>query len=235
MLLTIIVPAYNEAPTINRVIDCLETTSLPDGFEREIIIINDGSYDATSEFLQRYASRHIIINQANAGKGAAVRKGFFLSKGDLIIVQDADLEQNPDNFSDLVKPILAGESDVVFGSRFSGTYRPKSIKMYLHYSINKFFTFVVSILTGYQITDVWTGYKMYSRSALNAILPSLTSDGIEFELEVAILLAKNGLHVSEVPISYDPRWYSEGKKTNWRQALFSLRKLFFFYFQKLNK
>jgi glycosyltransferase involved in cell wall biosynthesis len=232
-LLTIIIPVFNEEATINQVINCLENSRLPDGFEREIIIINDGSSDKTFELIGCYSDRHIVINQANSGKGAAVRKGFYLSKGDFIVVQDADLEQNPDDFSNLIQPILAGASDVVFGSRFAGAYRPESTKMYLHYLVNKFFTSMVIVFTGYKITDVWTGYKMYSRKAINIILPSLTSDGIEFELEVAILLAKNGLRVSDVPIAYHPRWYEEGKKTNWRQAVTSMRKLLAFYFRKL--
>lgn len=232
-LLSIIVPVFNEERTVKQVIERIETSALPGGFDREIIIINDGSTDATPSIISEFADKHIVINSENTGKGGAVRKGFFCCKGDFIVIQDADLEQNPDDFGELIKPIVAGEADVVFGSRFLGTYRPLSLLMNLHYLTNKFFTHVTNVLTGYSTTDVWTGYKMYSRKALDGILPHLKSDGIEFELEVAVLLAKKGFRVKDVPISYVPRWYAEGKKTNWRQALVSLRRLFHFSMRKV--
>ncbi|RTL56008.1 MAG: glycosyltransferase family 2 protein [Rhodocyclaceae bacterium] len=225
-ILSIIVPAYNEERTIQQVIERIQTSKLPENFTREIIIINDGSTDLTRTIVDSYAERHTVIHSINTGKGGAVRKGFHLSKGDYIVVQDADLEQNPDDFVDLIKPIADGQADVVFGSRFLGSYRPISLLMNLHYLTNKAFTVIANVITGYRTTDVWTGYKMYSRRALDAILPALTADGIEFELEVTVLLSKKGMRVADVPISYVPRWYAEGKKTNWRQALVSLRKLF---------
>lgn len=189
-LLSIIVPVYNEELTILQVIERIQASKLPEGFEREIIIINDGSTDRTQSLLENYSERHTVIHSANTGKGGAVRKGFKLAKGDYIVVQDADLEQNPDDFGTLIQPISAGQADVVFGSRFLGAYRPISLLMNLHYLINKMFTWITNILTGYRTTDVWTGYKMYSRRALDAILPALTADGIEFELEVAVLLER---------------------------------------------
>ena len=224
-LLSIIIPVYNEEKTIKQVIDRIQAVQLPKGFNREIIVINDGSNDGTPEILKEFAATCSVIHSNNTGKGGAVRKGFALSKGDYIVVQDADLEQNPNDFEGLIEPILMGNADVVFGSRFLGTYRPLSVVMNLHYLINKIFTFVTNLLTGYLSTDVWTGYKMYSRRALDSILPSLTSNGIEFELEVVVLLSKKGFKVVDVPISYVPRWYADGKKTDWRQALISFREL----------
>lgn len=221
-ILSIIVPVYNEERTILQVIERLEASILPEGIDREIIIINDGSVDATRSLLEPISRRHTVIHSDNTGKGGAVRKGFHLSKGDFIVVQDADLEQNPDDFGVLIAPILYRQADVVFGSRFMGAYKPLSLLMNIHYLMNKLFTVITNLLTGYKTTDVWTGYKMYSRNSLNGILPHLCADGIEFELEVAIILGKKNYKVVDVPISYVPRWYAEGKKTNWKQALVSL-------------
>lgn len=232
-LLSIVIPVYNEEKTVQEVVERVQMVELPEGFDREIIIVNDGSTDGTSIILEKFTSSCSVVHSVNTGKGGAVRKGFALSKGDLVVVQDADLEQNPSDFMNLVKPILKGNADVVFGSRFLGEYQPLSLVMNLHYLTNKLFTLITNILTGYRCTDVWTGYKMYSRKALDSILPHLTSNGIEFELEVVVLLSKKGFKVVDVPISYVPRWYAEGKKTDWRQALVSLRELFKFSCRKI--
>lgn len=232
-LLSVIIPAYNEAGTVAQVISRVEACNLPDGFAREIIVINDGSTDQTAAALKPFEGRHKILHTANSGKGGACRKGFSICGGDFIIVQDADLEQNPDDFSQLLRPILADTADVVFGSRFLGPYRASSPKMIVHYGINRLFTFATNLITGYRTSDVWTGYKMYSRKALDALLPHLKSNGIEFELEVAVLLGKFGMRVADVPISYVPRWYSEGKKTDWRQATRSVGKLMKFRLRKV--
>ena len=233
-LLSIIIPVYNEAATIAQVLTRVEGSRLPDGIAREIIVINDGSTDQTAEILKQFVGRHQVIHTDNTGKGGAVRKGFSLSRGDYVVVQDADLEQDPNDFPNLLAPIIAGDVDAVFGSRFLGAYKPISLIMNLHYLSNKFFTHITNFLTGYRTSDVWTGYKMYSRKALNAVLPHLGANGIEFELEITILLGKCGMKVSDVPISYVPRWYQEGKKTNWKQALNSLRKLLGFHFRKIS-
>ncbi len=233
-VLSIIVPVYNEAPTIERVIGRIEDVALPEGFKREIIIINDGSTDGTKDLLQQFESRHRVLHTPNAGKGGAVRKGFSLATGDYIVVQDADLEQDPNDFRALLKPILDNKADVVLGSRFFGSYKPLSLVMNLHYLINKAFTGVTNLLTGYRSTDVWTGYKMYSRKALDAIAQHLRSNGIEFELEVMVLLSQHGMRVADVAISYDPRWYDQGKKTNWRQAVRSMIKLIGFRLRRVS-
>ena len=230
-LLTIIIPVYIEESTIAQVIESVETVQLPNEFTCEIIIVNDGSTDYTHSILQRFEKKHKVILSENTGKGGAVRKGFQLAKGDFIIVQDADLEQNPNDFFNLLIPILNGQADVVFGSRFLGNYRPVNLIMNTHYLINKFFTLSCNFFTGFSTSDVWTGYKMYSRHALQRILPHLKANGIEFELEVTILLGKSKLKICDVPVSYHPRWYDEGKKTNWKQAIYSYLKLIEFYFR----
>ncbi len=232
-LLTIIIPAYNEAKTIDKVVSRVENSELPQGFEREIIVINDGSTDETGKLLNKFESRHRVLHTPNAGKGGAVRKGFALCRGDFIIVQDADLEQNPDEFPMLLAPLLNKEADVVFGSRFMGTYRPPTFFMNFHFWINNAYTAIANFIMGYRTTDVWTGYKMYSRKALDAVKPHLECNGIEFELEVAVMLGKCGMRVKDIPISYAPRWYGEGKKTDWKQAIYSLRKLLGFYFRRI--
>ena len=226
--LSIIIPVYNEALTVALIIKRVEDCLLPQGFNREIIIINDGSTDGTADVLKQFEKSYVVVHTRNFGKGGAVRQGFQISKGDFIVVQDADLEQNPDDFRALLEPIVRGDADTVFGSRFLGAYTPLSLTMSAHYRVNRLFTSLTNLLTGYRITDVWTGYKMYSRKALNSILPHLKSDGIEFELEVAVILSKLNLRVADVAISYVPRWYDEGKKTNWKQAVVSFAKLLSF-------
>ncbi len=233
-LLSVVIPVYNEEGTIATVISRVENISLPAGFDREIIVIDDGSTDGTRQALQPFETKHRILHVANTGKGGAVRKGFALATGDLIIVQDADLEQDPGEFSKLMEPILANEVDVVFGSRFSGGYEPKAMTMNLHLLVNKAFTVLTNLITGYRTSDVWTGYKMYSQKALRTVLPQLKTNGIEFELEATVLLSKNKLRVKDVPISYDPRWYAEGKKTNWRQAIRAFVRLLSFRFRRID-
>src|SRR3989344_9027844 len=231
-LLSIIIPVYNERRTIAKVIERVQSVELPAGFDREIIIVNDGSTDGTREILTPFENNHQVIHQQNMGKGGATRTGFHRAKGDYIIVQDADLEQDPNDFSKLLEPILKGEADVVFGSRFMGQYKPRSLILNLHYLINKFFTIVSNVLSGYHTTDMWTGYKMYSRKALDAFLPHLTSNGVAFEPEITILLAKLGFRIADVPISFSPRWYEEGKKMNWKQAVRSFYKMIGFAFRR---
>lgn len=234
-LLSIIIPVYNERRTIAKVIERVAAAKLPAGFSREMIIVNDGSTDGTKEVLKKFELEHQIIHQQNTGKGGATRTGFRRAKGDYIIVQDADLEQDPNDFSKLLEPILQGKTDVVFGSRFMGQYKPRSFTLNLHYFINKFFTVVCNVLSGYHTTDMWTGYKMYSRRSLDAFLPHLTSNGVAFEPEITILLAKLGFRITDVPISFNPRWYEEGKKMNWQQAIRSFYKMVGFAFRRIPK
>ncbi|MBI4054037.1 MAG: glycosyltransferase family 2 protein [Candidatus Doudnabacteria bacterium] len=232
-LLSVIIPVYNERELIRKVIARVEKALLPASFEREIIIVNDGSTDGTGEVLLSLEQKYQILHQKNTGKGGAVRAGFKLAKGDYIIVQDADLEQDPNDFQALLAPVMQGKADVAFGSRFLGKYLPQALTMNLHYLLNRFFTITCNLLSGYRTSDMWTGYKMYSRKALDAILPLFKSNGIEFEPEITILLSKLGFKIMDVPISYTPRWYAEGKKTNWKQAARSYVKMLGFVFRTI--
>lgn len=223
--LSVIIVVYNEHSTVEEVIHKVEAVSI-DGMEKEILIVDDCSTDGTRDVLKKYEDRYdITYHPKNTGKGGAVRTGFSRANGDYVIVQDADVEQNPQDFPALLQPILDGKADVTFGSRFAGKYLPDSLVMSVHYKINRFFTIVCNLLTGYRTTDMWTGYKMYTRKAIDAIHPHLTSTGIEIEPEVTILLSKTGFRVVDVPITYVPRWYDEGKKTNWKQAIRSFMKM----------
>ena len=223
--LSVIIVVYNEHSTVEEVIHKVEAVSI-DGMEKEILIVDDCSTDGTRDVLKKYEDRYdITYHPKNTGKGGAVRTGFSRANGDYVIVQDADVEQNPQDFPALLQPILDGKADVTFGSRFAGKYLPDSLVMSVHYKINRFFTIVCNLLTGYCTTDMWTGYKMYTRKAIDAIHPHLTSTGIEIEPEVTILLSKTGFRVVDVPITYVPRWYDEGKKTNWKQAIRSFMKM----------
>lgn len=224
MLISIIIPVYNEMQTIKGVIENVESVQFPHGIEKEIIIVNDGSTDGTASVLEG-VTRHQVINQSNTGKGGAVRAGMLAAKGDFVIVQDADYEQNPHDIPRLLEPVYRGECDVVFGSRFLQGYKPRGLKMNLHYFVNQCYTKLLNVITGIATTDIWTGYKLYSRASVDKILPIYKSNGIEFELEVSVLLGKFGLKVRDVPVSYNPRWYDEGKKTNWIQGVYSLIKL----------
>lgn len=231
--LSIIIPVFNEKNTIAQVIERVENAVLPANFNREIIIINDGSTDGTREALAPFENHYTVVHQKNTGKGGATRAGFKLSHGDFIIVQDADLEQDPDDFSALLQPLLDHKADVVFGSRFMGKYIPKALIMNIHYLMNRFYTIVCNILSGYHTTDMWTGYKMYTRETLDAFLPYLTSDGVAFEPEIQILLSKLGFKIMDVPISYNPRWYAEGKKMNLRQAFKPMVSMFGFALRRI--
>ncbi len=233
-LLTIIVPAFNEESTIEKVLKRIEAAPLPSNFKKEILIINDGSTDTTGKIINKFHKRARILHQKNTGKGGAVRSAFLISNGDFVIVQDADLEQDPEDFILLLQPIIDGDVDVVFGSRFMGQYKPSNLTMWFHMQINNFYSLLVNAVIGYKTTDVWTGYKMFSRSALDAVLPHLQSNGIEFELEIAILLGKSGMRVKDIPINYIPRWYKDGKKTNLIDALRSLWKLFGFALRRID-
>ena len=232
--LSIIIVVYNEKTTIKEVIQRVEAVSIPN-IKKEILIVDDFSTDGTKEILKNYEDYYdIFYHSKNKGKGSAVRTGFEKSTGEYIIIQDADIEQNPEDFNALLQPILHGKADVSFGSRFLGKYLPERLLMSIHYKLNRFFTIVSNLLTGYKTTDMWTGYKMYTREAVDAILPHLTATGIEIEPEVTILLSKLGFRVVDVPISYVPRWYDEGKKTNWKQAMRAFFKMIIFSCRKIS-
>jgi len=207
--LSVVVPAYNESATIESVLEKL--LELPNLLE--IIIIDDCSTDGTPEILSRLANEHAQIKPTrhvkNSGKTAALKTGFALTSGDIVIVQDADLEYDPQDIPTVVGPIIEGNADVVYGSRFL-VRRATRVLYFYHYLANKFLTFTSNVFTNLNMTDVETGYKAFRGDIIRNMI--ITSSGFGFEIEVTAKVAKLRCRIYEVPISYYGRTYEEGKK-----------------------
>lgn len=217
MKISVVIPVYNEYHTIKDIIKIVQNKTLVD----EIIIVDDGSLDGTREILKEYESAEkikIIYLDKNYGKGAALRSGFKAAAGDIVIVQDADLEYDPIDYEMLLAPIIDGKADVVFGSRFLGG--PHRVLYFWHYLANKFLTFLSDVLYNVNLTDVEVGYKVFTKEALNKI--KLKCNRFGFEPEITAKVAKLGLRIYEVPIKYYGRTYAEGKKINWKDGLAAL-------------
>lgn len=207
--LSVVVPAYNEAATIERVVEKL--LQLPELLE--IIIVDDCSTDKTAEITQRLANQHSSIkiarHQKNSGKTEALKTGFALTTGDIVIVQDADLEYDPRDIPVVIRPIIEGAADVVYGSRFL-VRRATRVLYFYHYLANKFLTFTSNLFTNLNMTDVETGYKAFRGEIIRNMI--ITSRGFGFEIEVTAKVSKLKCAIYEVPISYYGRTYEEGKK-----------------------
>lgn len=218
MKLSIIIPIFNEKNTILEIIKKVEAVELP--LDKEIILIDDGSTDGTREILQNLnvGKYKIFYHEKNLGKGAAVRLGFEKASGDIIIVQDADLEYDPEDYARLIKPIMAGRADVVYGSRLIGSEAHR-VLYFWHYLANRFLTFLSNLLSNLNLSDMETGYKVFSRAALDKILPRLVSSRFGIEPEITMLAGSNKLRIYEVGITYAGRTYEEGKKIGWRDGL----------------
>ncbi len=222
--LTVIIPAYNERETIEEIIRRVREAPLdPDlHMDKEIIVVDDGSTDGTREILQRVAEAQpdikIIFHERNQGKGAAIRTALQHASGDYIVIQDADLEYDPREFSVLLRPLVEGKADVVYGSRFLGPHRAF---LFLHYLGNKFLNLVTNILYDTILTDMETCYKMFRAEVIKNI--PLHARGFEFEPEITAKVLKRGYRVFEVPISYSGRDFEEGKKIHpWKDGLRAL-------------
>ena len=227
MKISIIIPVYNEAATIEEIVSRVQQTDL----DKEVIIVDDHSTDATSEYLKeisaRYENIRVLSHDRNRGKGAALRTGFAHASGDVIIIQDADLEYNPQEYGHLLSPILDGRADVVYGSRFLGG--PHRVLFFWHYVGNKFLTLLADAFSNLNLTDMETCYKVFKKDVLNEI--TLKSDRFGFEPEFTMKVAKKGFRVYEVPISYSGRTYEEGKKIDWKDglsAIFTILRFRFF-------
>ena len=208
MKLSVIMPVYNERPTIETIIERVEEV----GLAEEIIIVDDGSTDGTREVLSELADRdekiNLILHDTNQGKGAAVRTGIKAAKSELVLIQDADLEYDPRDYSALIKPIDEGLADVVYGSRFLGA--PRRVTMFWHMVANKLLTLMTNLLYNSILTDMETCYKLFKREIIKDI--PLRSKRFEFEPEITAKLLKRKVRIFEVPITFNPREYEEGKK-----------------------
>lgn len=208
-MLSIIMPAYNEERTLSRVVKKLTTVPYP----LEIIVVDDGSSDGTLRVARsleaQYQQVRVFAHSRNQGKTGALKTGIAEAQGDIVIVQDADLEYDPVEIPDVIEPILADQADVVYGSRFL-VRRASRVLYFYHYLANKLLTFASNLFTNINMTDVETGYKAFRREIIQDM--NIASTGFGFEIEVTAKVAKLGCRVYEVPISYHGRTYEEGKK-----------------------
>jgi glycosyltransferase involved in cell wall biosynthesis len=216
MKLSIIIPCYNERQTIREVVRAVLASPVKD---REVIVVDDCSKDGTREILRAEIAPlvdRVIYHEKNMGKGAALRSGFAAATGDVVIVQDADLEYDPQDYPLILEPFLAGKADVVFGSRFMGG-RPHRVHFFWHYAGNRFLTLLSNMFTNLNLTDMETGYKAFRREVIQSI--TLEEDRFGIEPEITAKVAGMGLPIYEVGISYYGRSYAEGKKIGWKDGV----------------
>lgn len=217
MKLSVVIPVYNEKAFLRDVVRRVEATD----YDKEILLIDDCSTDGTREILEEYKHREgfrVLYHSRNQGKGAALRTGFTHATGDIIIIQDADLEYDPKDYGMLLEPILDGRADVVYGSRFLGG--PHRVLFYWHSVGNKFLTTLSNMFTNLNLTDMETGYKVFSKKVIDSI--TLKCNRFGFEPEITNKIAKKNFRIYEVPISYSGRDYSEGKKITWKDGVAAL-------------
>ncbi|HYB43275.1 MAG TPA: glycosyltransferase family 2 protein [Candidatus Methylomirabilis sp.] len=220
-MLSIIMPVYNEARTIREIVDRVMKAAVPAG--RELIVVDDASRDSTPEVLADLAREHgddirILVHEVNRGKGAAIRTGIASARGDIVLIQDADLEYDPRDYPLLLEPILENQADVVFGNRFHGG--PHRVLYFWHYAANRFLTLLTNVLTGLNLSDMEVGYKVFRADVIRRV--ALKSDRFGFEPEITIKVARLGCRIYDVPIRYYGRTYAEGKKITWRDGVAAL-------------
>jgi len=224
--LSVVIPVYNEVGTIKEIVSRVQAVDL----EKEIIIVDDGSTDGTRELLPEITLSHenirVLYHDRNQGKGAALRTGFEGATGDIVIIQDADLEYDPREYPVLLAPILDGRADIVYGSRFLGG--PHRVLFFWHYLGNKFLTLLSNALTNLNLTDMETCYKVFRREVLNDI--QLKSNRFGFEPEFTAKIAKKGFRIYETSISYSGRTYAEGKKIGWKDGVKAIFAIIWFRF-----
>jgi glycosyltransferase involved in cell wall biosynthesis len=217
-LLSIVMPIYNERATVLQVVAHLRKEL--DGLPHEIVLVDDGSTDGTVQKIQEldHESVRVLTHPVNQGKGASLRTGFRECRGDIIVIQDADLEYNPRDISRLIQPILDGKADVVFGSRFHGEVQ--RVHLFYHRIGNAMLTFLSNLTTNLNLSDMECGYKAFRREVIESFKIKETRFGVEPEITAKV--AKRGYRIYEVPVSYSGRDYSEGKKIGWKDAIRAL-------------
>ena len=230
MLVSVVVPVYNEAATVADVVEEL----LGLGLRLEVLLVDDGSTDDSPRVLARLAERHtevrVLTQPANRGKGAAVRRGIDDSTGDILLIQDADLEYSPSDIPALIDPLLTGKADAVFGTRLRGGAHPQRAHLFWHYAGNRFLTLLANVLYNTTISDMEVGYKAFRGELVRGL--HLVSDDfrIEPELTAKVLRLGHGIRLYEVPISYYGRSYAEGKKITWKDGFGAVGALLRFRF-----
>jgi glycosyltransferase involved in cell wall biosynthesis len=230
MLLSVVIPVFNEEQTVERCIRRVLAAPLPPDMTLEVLVVNDASSDRSGEVVRTLLTEHsalkLLEHSKNSGKGAALRTGFAAAQGDLVLVQDADLEYDPADYRALLEPLLDGRADVVFGSRFrEGTHR---VHLYLHYLGNRFLTVVSNLCSGLNLTDMETGYKVMRRAVVDRL--HLKARRFDVEPELTAKVARMGARVYEVAISYSGRDFEEGKKIGWRDGFAALWAILWFNF-----
>ena len=216
-VLSVIIPVFNERSTIKELIEAVIAAP----YQKEVIIVDDGSTDGTTDIIQKmqYPKVRCILHGKNYGKGKAIQTGLREATGHIVVIQDADLEYDPLEYPVLLQPILSGRADVVFGSRFAGQGAHR-VLYFWHYAGNRFLTLLSNVFTNLNLTDMETCYKVFTKEALQGI--SINENRFGFEPEITDKIAKKHLRIYEVPISYYGRTYDEGKKINWRDGLWAL-------------
>jgi len=226
VLLSVVMPVFNEENTLEKIVKRVQAVPV----EKEIIIVDDGSSDGTREILKKLALQDnikVFLHKKNKGKGAALSTGLKHVSGDYVIFQDADLEYHPEEYTQLLEPILKGDADVVYGSRFKGSGRAF---LFWHKAGNIFLNFITNLLYNSTLTDMETCYKMFRRDVIDGI--TIRSNRFNVEPEITAKILKRGYKVYEVPISYSGRDFAEGKKITWRDGFSALWTLIKYRFKK---
>jgi glycosyltransferase involved in cell wall biosynthesis len=215
--LSVIVPVFDERNTVVEIVRRMRAVDLP--VDLEIVIVDDGSTDGTRDVLRQLGDStvRVITHEANRGKGAAIRSGLAHVHGDLVLVQDADLEYDPEDWPKLLAPILRGKARVVYGSRFTGERRNM---LFLHWVGNRFLSLLTNVLYNTTLSDMETCYKLFDRALIDSL--TLRAQRFEFEPEVTAKILRQGIRIYEVPISYTGREFDEGKKITWRDGFVAL-------------
>ncbi len=221
--LSVVIPVYNEIKYLERVIARVEAARIPEGVDRQIVCVDDCSTDGTRELLGELAAKRshlrVLYHDVNQGKGAAIRTGLTQATGDILLIQDADMEYDPSEYPRLLTPILDGRADVVFGSRFIGeTHR---VLYYWHFLGNQLLTTLSNMCSNLNLTDMECCYKVFTREVIQQI--SLVENRFGIEPELTAKVARLGVRLYEVPVSYSGRTYAEGKKINWKDGVSALR------------